>query len=104
MKITKTQLREIIRETINENSTAIQIQNLEKQREQLISKSSDLLTKQKQLIKKYAGQFEYPWENYQDWPTKLKVEVAKIDDELEKNHEEVQKNFEKLMKLKGTWR
>jgi hypothetical protein len=110
MKLTKTQLKEIIREEVRKfplmenQNIAIKIAELENQRKDLIRKQDAILIKQKELINKGTPDSEYPWEDYDRWPAKLKMEVAKLDIQLEKVFAEIEKNFKKLMKLKGTWR
>jgi hypothetical protein len=90
-------------ESVNEDGASDQIADLQKKKQQVIDKTSALLIKQKQLINKgYAG--SYPWENYDKWPSKLKMEVAKIDQELEKLFAQTQAFFVKIEKLKGTYK
>jgi len=92
-------------ENINEAPNDKQITSLEKEHQMLAAKGSAIMDKQRQLIRTTLGsKFEYPWENYDKWPTKLKIEVEKLNLQFEKNNVEVQKAFEKLMKAKGTWR
>jgi hypothetical protein len=74
---------------------------LEAEYKKLIEKGSDILEKQKQLIRKEPLTGEYPWENYDKWPTKLKIEVAKLEKEFEKNHAITTEMGKKLFKLKG---
>lgn len=101
-----------VNESINEAGTPIdfkwpkgntskEIEKLEVEYKKLIEKGSDILEKQKQLIRKEPLTGEYPWENYDKWPTKLKVEVAKLEKEFEKNHAITTEMGKKLFKLKG---
>lgn len=102
----------LVVESINEAGTPIdfkwpkgntskEIEKLEAEYKALIEKGSDILEKQKQLIRKEPLTGEYPWENYDKWPTKLKVEVEKLNLELEKNHAKTTEMGKKLFKLKG---
>ena len=82
-----------------------EIAALAKERDMLAAKGSAIMDKQRQLIRTTLGnKFEFPWENYDKWPTKLKIEVEKLNNEYEKNGVEVQKAFKKLMQAQGTWR
>jgi hypothetical protein len=91
--------------SVNEVSNPKEIAVLQKERDTLAAKGSAIMDKQRQLIRTTLGnKFEFPWENYDKWPTKLKIEVEKLNKEYEKNGVEVQKAFEKLMKAMGTWR
>jgi hypothetical protein len=82
-------------------NTSKEIEKLEAEYKKLIEKGSDILEKQKQLIRKEPLTGEYPWENYDKWPTKLKIEVAKLEKEFEKNHAITTEMGKKLFKLKG---
>jgi hypothetical protein len=82
-------------------NTSKEIEKLEAEYKALIEKGSDILEKQKQLIRKEPLTGEYPWENYDKWPTKLKIEVAKLEKEFEKNHAITTEMGKKLFKLKG---
>jgi hypothetical protein len=82
-------------------NTSKEIEELEAEYKALIEKGSDILEKQKQLIRKEPLTGEYPWENYDKWPTKLKIEVEKLEREFEKNHEKTTEMGKKLFKLKG---
>ena len=82
-------------------NTSKEIEKLEAEYKKLIEKGSDILEKQKQLIRKEPLAGEYPWENYDKWPTKLKIEVEKLNLELEKNHAITTEMGKKLFKLKG---
>ncbi len=62
---------------------------------------SDILQKQKELIRKEPLTGEYPWENYDKWPTKLKIEVEKLNLEFEKLNAKTDEMGKKLFKLKG---
>jgi hypothetical protein len=92
-------------ESVNEAPNGKEIETLENQHQMLAAKLAAIMDKQRQLIRTTLGnKFEYPWENYDKWPTKLKIEVEKLNLQFQKNNVEVQKAFEKLMKAKGTWR
>jgi hypothetical protein len=81
-------------------NTSKEIEKLEAEYKAVIEKGSDILEKQKELIRKmYPG--EFPWENYDKWPTKLKIEAEKLNLELEKNFEKSNEMGKKLFKLKG---
>jgi uncharacterized membrane-anchored protein YhcB (DUF1043 family) len=82
-------------------NTSKEIEKLEAEYKALIEKGSDILEKQKQLIRNEPLTGKYPWENYDKWPTKLKVEVEKLNLELEKNFEKTNEMGKKLFKLKG---
>jgi hypothetical protein len=82
-------------------NTSKEIEKLEAEYKKLIEKGSDILEKQKQLIRKEPLTGEYPWENYDKWPTKLKIEVEKLNLEFEKNFEKSSEMGKKLFKLKG---
>ena len=82
-------------------NTSKEIEKLEAEYTKLIEKGSDILQKQKQLIRKEPLTGEYPWENYDKWPTKLKVEVEKLNLELEKLNAITTEMGKKLFKLKG---
>ena len=82
-------------------NTSKEIEELEAEYKKLIEKGSDILEKQKQLIRKEPLTGEYPWENYDKWPTKLKIEVEKLEREFEKNNAKTTEMGKKLFKLKG---
>ena len=82
-------------------NTSKEIEQLEAEYKALIEKMSDILEKQKQLIRKEPLTGEYPWENYDKWPTKLKVEVEKLNLEFEKLNAKTDEMGKKLFKLKG---
>jgi hypothetical protein len=70
-----------------------------------LAKSSAILDKQRQLIRTTLGnKFEFPWENYDKWPAKLKAEVERLTQELEKSRAKQPEMFKKLMQARGTWR
>ena len=105
-------VKQLTNESVNEAGTPIdfkwpkgntskEIEKLEAEYKKLIEKGSDILEKQKQLIRKEPLTGEYPWENYDKWPTKLKIEVAKLEKEFEKNHAITTEMGKKLFKLKG---
>ncbi len=105
-------VKQLTNESVNEAGTPIdfkwpkgntskEIEKLETEYKALIEKGSDILEKQKQLIRKEPLTGEYPWENYDKWPTKLKIEVAKLEKEFEKNHAITTEMGKKLFKLKG---
>ena len=80
-----------------------EIQKLEVEYRASLDKSSAILKKQWELINKgYPSDF--PWENYDKWPAKLKAEVAKLTQELEKSRAKQPEMFKKLMQARGTWR
>jgi uncharacterized membrane-anchored protein YhcB (DUF1043 family) len=80
-----------------------EIQKLEADYKASLDKSSAILKKQWELINKgYPSDF--PWENYDKWPAKLKAEVAKLTQELEKSRAKQPEMFKKLMQARGTWR
>jgi uncharacterized membrane-anchored protein YhcB (DUF1043 family) len=80
-----------------------EIQKLEADYKASLDKSSAILKKQWELINKgYPSDF--PWENYNKWPAKLKAEVEKLSKELEKSREKQPEMFKKLMQARGTWR
>ena len=80
-----------------------EIQKLEAEYKTSLDKSSAILKKQWELINKgYPSDF--PWENYDKWPAKLKAEVAKLTQELEKSRAKQPEMFKKLMQARGTWR
>ena len=82
-------------------NTSKEIEELEAEYKALIEKMSDILEKQKQLIRKEPLTGEYPWENYDKWPTKLKVEVEKLNLQFEKLNAKTDVMGKKLFKLKG---
>ena len=82
-------------------NTSNEIEKLEAEYKKLIEKGSDILEKQKQLIRKEPLTGEYPWENYDKWPTKLKIEVEKLNLEFEKINAKTDEMGKKLFKLKG---
>jgi hypothetical protein len=80
-----------------------EIQKLEADYKASLDRSSAILKKQWELINKgYPSDF--PWENYDKWPAKLKAEVEKLSKELEKSREKQPEMFKKLMQARGTWR
>jgi predicted nucleic acid-binding Zn-ribbon protein len=57
------------------------------------------------LIRTTLGnKFEFPWENYDKWPAKLKAEVQKLNSQIDKEREKQPAMFKKLMQARGTWR
>jgi len=80
-----------------------EIHKLEADYKASLDKSSALLKKQWELINKgYPSDF--PWENYDKWPAKLKAEVEKLNSQIEKEREKHPAMFKKLMQARGTWR
>ncbi|MEN9446599.1 MAG: Synechococcus phage [Bacteroidota bacterium] len=80
-----------------------EIRKLEADYKASLDKSSALLKKQWELINKgYPSDF--PWENYDKWPSKLKAEVEKLNSQIEKEREKHPAMFKKLMQARGTWR
>ena len=105
-------VKQLTNESVNEAGTPIdfkwpkgntskEIEKLETEYKALIEKGSDILEKQKQLIRKEPLTGEYPWENYDKWPTKLKIEVAKLEKEFERINAKSDELGKKLFKLKG---
>jgi uncharacterized membrane-anchored protein YhcB (DUF1043 family) len=82
-------------------NTSKEIEKLEAEYRVLVDKGSEILNKQRELIRKEPLTGEYPWENYDRWPTKLKIEVEKLNLELEKNFAKTNEMGKKLFKLKG---
>jgi len=82
-----------------------EIDKLEADYKASLAKSSAILDKQRQLIRTTLGnKFEFPWENYDKWPAKLKAEVERLTQELEKSRAKQPEMFKKLMQARGTWR
>ena len=107
-----TQKGKVVNETMKEAGTPIdfkwpkgntskEIEKLEAEYKKEIEKMSDILQKQKELIRKEPLTGEYPWENYDKWPTKLKIEVEKLNLEFEKLNAKTDEMGKKLFKLKG---
>jgi uncharacterized membrane-anchored protein YhcB (DUF1043 family) len=82
-----------------------EIDKVEAEYKASLAKSSAILDKQRQLIRTTLGnKFEFPWENYDKWPAKLKAEVERLTQELEKSRAKQPEMFKKLMQARGTWR
>jgi hypothetical protein len=82
-----------------------EIEKLEAEYKASLDKSSAILDKQRQLIRTTLGnKFEFPWENYDKWPAKLKAEVEKLNSQIDKEREKHPAMFKKLMQARGTWR
>jgi hypothetical protein len=82
-----------------------EIDKLEADYKASLAKSSAILDKQRQLIRTTLGnKFEFPWENYDKWPAKLKAEVQKLNSQIDKEREKHPAMFKKLMQARGTWR
>jgi len=82
-----------------------EIDKVEAEYKASLDKSSAILDKQRQLIRTTLGnKFEFPWENYDKWPAKLKAEVQKLNSQIDKEREKQPAMFKKLMQARGTWR
>ena len=82
-----------------------EIDKVEAEYKASLDKSSAILDKQRQLIRTTLGnKFEFPWENYDKWPAKLKAEVQKLNLQIDKEREKQPAMFKKLMQARGTWR
>jgi hypothetical protein len=82
-----------------------EIDKVEAEYKASLAKSSAILDKQRQLIRTTLGnKFEFPWENYDKWPAKLKAEVQKLNSQIDKEREKQPAMFKKLMQARGTWR
>jgi hypothetical protein len=82
-----------------------EIDKVEAEYKASLAKSSAILDKQRQLIRTTLGnKFEFPWENYDKWPAKLKAEVEKLNSQIDKEREKQPAMFKKLMQARGTWR
>jgi hypothetical protein len=82
-----------------------EIDKVEAEYKASLDKSSAILDKQRQLIRTTLGnKFEFPWENYNKWPAKLKAEVQKLNSQIDKEREKQPAMFKKLMQARGTWR